>query len=221
LSQYYPQQPSPFYPPEQSPENDFYEEAEYEYEDEAYETSGDTLVQRGLLFCAGGCLVFLCMSCCLLLGMGLWILDPGSSLVATTIPGSDIGLTFDQPAYSNESVVNEQNVKLTILEVNRNAALATAPQVEGNELIVVTIELVNLSGDELDFNERDFMLLNRFEERHPPIPGVVEGALGRGILPPDSGLEGRLVFEVAAGELDLVLVWEGGADSGTRYIYLE
>ena len=223
LSQYYSQQPSPFNPPEQNPEDDYYEEADYdyEYEDEDYESSGNTLAQPGLMFCAGGCLVFLCMSCCILLGAGLWLLDPGSSMVATPVPGSEIGLVFDDPAYPDESVVNEQNVKLTILDVNRNASLPTGPQVEGNEQIVVTVELVNLSQDDTNFNERDFMLLNRFEEGYVATPGVVDGALGRGILPPDSGLEGRLVFEVAPSEFELVLVWDGGTDSESRYIYLE
>ncbi len=220
MSQYYPQ-PSPFYPPEQNPEEDYYDEVEYEIEEGDYTRSGDTLVQRILIFFAGGCLVFLCMSCCGLLGIGLWWLDPGNSLSSTPIPGSDIGLSFDDPAFPDESVVNDQKIKLTILEVNRNAALPTVPTVEGRELIVTTIELVNLGEEDLSFNERDFVLLNRFEEAYAPTPGVIDGALGRGSLPVGTGLEGRLVFEVIAGELDLILVWDSGPDSEPRYIWLE
>ena len=223
LSQYYPQQTSSFYPPEQGPEDDYYD-VDYEYEngDDEYEESGDTLVQRMLWFCAGGFLVFLCLSFCGLVGAGVWILDPGSSLVATDMPGSDIGLTFDEPAFPDELVVNDQNSRLTILEVNRNAALASAPPVEGQELIVVTIELVNLGEEaEIDFNERDFLLWNQFGDEFRPLPGVVDGALGRGSLPPGSGLEGRLVYQVFEGEIDLVLVWDSAPDSEPRYIYLE
>jgi len=223
LSQYYPQQPGPFYPPEQNPEDDYYEDADYDYEydDDDYEDS-DNSPNKGIIAAVAiGCLIFLCFGCCLVTGVGLWILDPGSSLVSTPIPGSDIGLSFNEPAYPDESVVNEQGMQLTILQVNRNASLPTVAPSEGGELIIVTVELVNLGGEERDFNERDLILLNSYEEAYMPVPGVVDGALGRGSLPADSGLEGRLVYQVAAGEFDLVLMWEGGTDSEPRYIWLE
>lgn len=149
------------------------------------------------------------------------MLDPGSSLVSTPIPGSDIGLSFEEPAFPDESVVNEKTARLTILGVNRNAALATVSPVEGQELIVVTVELVNLGEEDVDFNERDFMLLNALEQPYMPLPGAVDGALGRGVLPGGSGLEGRLVFQVAAGEQNLVLAWDGGPGTELRYIYLQ
>ena len=222
MSQYYPQQPGPFYPPEQNPEDDYYQDADYEYEydDDDYDDS-DSTRKWILTAVAAGCLIFFCFGCCVVAGIGLWILDPGSSLVATPIPGSDIGLSFNDPAFPDESVVNEQAMQLTILQVNRNASLPTLAPAEGGELIIVTVEVVNLGEEERDFNERDLILLNSFEEAYLPIPGVVDGALGRGSLPPDSGLEGRLVYEVAAGEFDLVLMWEGGTDSQPRYIWLE
>jgi hypothetical protein len=224
LSQYYPQQPNPFYPPKQNPEEDYYDYDDFEYDyddDDGEEDSGNNLTKVLLAVLGGGCLIFLCLACCGLVGVGLWYLDPGSSLVATAIPGSDIGLTFAQPAYPDESVVNEKGMKLTILDVNRNAALPAVVPAEGGELIIVTIELVNLGSTESGFNERDFVLLNTFEEAYQPIPGVVDGALGRGSLPPSAGLEGRLVYEVAAGEVDLVLRWDGGPDTQPRYIWLE
>lgn len=222
MSQYYPQ-PGPFYPPEQGPEDDYYEDADYEYEydDDEFGGSGNTL-QRILIFGgAGGCVLVLCMVCCVLLGAGLWILDPGASLVATDVPGANIGLSFDEPAFPDESVVNEQMARLTILEVNRNASLENIPPAEGREIIVVTIELVNRGQEDISFNERDFTLLNQAEEPFDTIPGVIDGALGRGILPPDTGLEGRLVFEVVEGESELILAWEAGSNVEPRYIYLE
>ncbi|HEX9922315.1 MAG TPA: DUF4352 domain-containing protein [Anaerolineae bacterium] len=222
MSQYYPQ-PGPFYPPEQGPEDDYYEDADYEYEydDDEFDGSGNPL-QRILIFGgAGGCLLVLCIVCCVLLGVGLWVLDPGAGLVATDVPGSDIGLSFDEPAFSDETVVNEQMVRLAILEVNRNASLPSIPPVEGREIIVVTIELVNLGGEDIGFNERDFTLLNQVEEAYAATPGVIDGALGRGILPPDTGLEGRLVFEVVEGEFELIMAWEPGSNVEARYIYLE
>lgn len=222
MSQYYPQ-PGPFYPPEQGPEDDYYEDADYEYEydDDEFDGSGNPL-QRILIFGgAGGCVLVLCIVCCLLLGVGLWVLDPGADLVATDVPGSDIGLSFDEPAFPDESVVNEQMATLTILEVNRNASLQSIPPAEGSEIIVVTIELVNRGEDDISFNERDFTLLNQAEQPFDTIPGVIDGALGRGILPPDTGLEGRLVFEVVEGEPELILAWEAGSDVEPRYIYLE
>ncbi len=222
MSQYYSPQSNPYYPPEQGPEDEYYEDADFEYDDEDdYENSGSSLAQRGLFFCAGGFVVFICMSCCALLVGGLWLLDPGGSLVATPIPGSDIGLTIDSAAYSDESVVNEQSAQLTILQANRNASLPEVPPVEGRELIIVTVELVNLSETVVDYNERDFVLMNPFEEGYTSMPGAVQGALGRGELEPGAGLEGRLVFEVRAGELDLILTWDGGPESEPRYLYLE
>ena len=225
MSRYYPQQPGSYYPPTPSPEDEYYDEEDIEYEVEdgdEYESSGDTLGQRALMFFAGGCLVFLCMSCCVLLGAGLWILDPGASMFAATpIPGSDIGLSFDSPAYPDESVVNEQKVKLTILDVNRNASLANLAPVEGREVIIVTVELVNLGDQDISYSERNFSLLNQHNEAYTPTPGAVDGALNRGTLPAGEGLEGRLVFEVIAGEPELILAWEGGQDSQTRYIYLQ
>ncbi len=222
MSQYYPQQSGPYYPPPKRPEEDYYEaDYEYEYDDDEYEDSDNPWIQRGLWFCGLGLLLFLCLACCILLGVGLWFLDPGSSLVSTPIPGSDIGLSFEEPAFPDESVVNEQKARLTILDVNRNAAIPDVQVGEGNELVIVTVELVNLGEDEISFNERDFTLRNPYDEEYDPIAGVVDGALGRGSLPGGSGLEGRLVFEVVAGEFDLVLVWGVGADSEPRYIYLE
>ena len=222
MSQFYPQQPSPFRPPEQNPEGDYYEydDYDYDYDDDDDEDSGNLTRLIGLIV-GGGCLIFLCLGCCALAGAGLWYLDPGSELVATDVPGGDIGLAFEEPAYPDESVVNEKSMKLTILEVNRNASLPAVAPAEGGELVIVTIELINLGEQETDFNERDFILLNSYEEAYMPMPGVVDGALGRGSLPPDAGLEGRLVYEVAAGEFDLVLSWDGGPDTQPRYIWLE
>lgn len=221
MSQYYPQQ-SPFYPPEHNPEDDYiYDEDDYEFEEDDENGAAGSLLQRSLIFLGGGCLVFLCMACCGLSVVSLWMLDPTTLLVPTPIPGSEIGLSFNQPAFPDESVVNEQQTKLTIVGVNRNAALPNVPAVDGREIIIVTIELVNLGQTDVNFNERDFLLLNNFEEAYQPLAGatVGEGALGRGTLPPNEGLEGRLAFEVIAGERDLVLLWEN--PGGSRYILLE
>ncbi|GAB4416831.1 MAG: hypothetical protein Fur0044_12330 [Anaerolineae bacterium] len=219
MSQYYPQS-GPFYPPENDPEDDYiYDEDDYEYEEEGG-GPGDSLLRRALIFLAGGCLVFLCMGCCGLVAAGALTLDPTTLFAPTPIPGSDLGLSFQDPALPDESVVNEKGMRLTIIDVNRNAALPTVPAVEGRELIIVTVEMVNLGEEEADFNERDFLLLNAFEEAYQPSAGdVVDGALGRGSLPPGEGLEGRLAFEVIAGERDLVLTWDDGG--GGRYIFLE
>jgi len=221
MSQYYPPQ-GPFYPPEQAPEEDYYyDEGEYEYYEDDEEGGGGSLLQSIVAFVAGGCLVFLCMSFCLLMLAALWIIDPSAGLSATPPPGSDIGLAFEEPAFPGEPVVNEQNLQLTILEVNRNAAVETIPQVEGREIIIVTVELVNLGEEDAAFNERDFMLVNSFDEAYAPALGAVAGSLGRGTLPPGEGLEGRLVYEIIANEVDLRLLWDPGRDAQPRYLYLE
>lgn len=221
MTQYYPP-PGPFYPPERGPEEDYYEEVDYEYEDDNNATRfGRSPLQLILIVVSCGCLIVLGLLCCVLLGAGLWVLDPGSSLVSTPPPGSDIGLSTEEPAFPDESVVNENSVRLTILDVNRDAALPDVPINEGQELIVVTIELLNQGTEDADFNERDFELLNRLNESATSIPGAIDGALGRGVLPPDTGLEGRLVFEVTAGEPDLLLTWNGGPGTEPRYILLE
>ncbi len=226
MSQYYPP-PGPFHPPQQNPEEDYYyddeDEAIYEYEpdDDEYEGSGDSLAQRLLIFVAGGCLVFLCMSCCGLLLGGFYIFGD-ALLVATPVPGSDIGLSPESPAFPGESVVNEQQVKLSILDVNRDVNLPNIPAAEGREIIIVTIELVNLGEEEAPFNERDFSLVAaRGNEQYIPVPGAVDASLGRGSLDAGTGLEGRLVFEVAASPVDLILAWEGGTEADPRYIDLE
>lgn len=225
MSQYYPPQ-GPMYPPEQGPEGDYYYEDEgdyYEYydDDENGGEAGNPLLQTILAFIGGGCLVFLCMGFCGLLLVALWILDPGgSSLAATPFPGSDLGLSFDEPAFPDESVTTEQGMQLTILDVNRNASVETIPQAEGREVIIVTIELVNLGEEESNFNERNFMLVNGLQEAYAPALGAVDGALGRGTLPAGEGLEGRLVYEIIADEFDLRMLWEPASDA-PRYIYLE
>ncbi|MBN1220376.1 MAG: DUF4352 domain-containing protein [Anaerolineae bacterium] len=222
MSQFYPQQ-TPSFPPPRPPENDdYYDEGDYEYEvdEDDYEDTGSSLVQYALAFLGGGCLVFICMSCCFLLVAGLWMLD--STLASTPMPGSDIGVTTDDPARVREEVVNDQNVQLTLLEVNRNASLPTVPVVEGRELIIVTVELVNLNTEEeIDYSERDFLLINTYGDAYQPMSGqaVVDGALDRGVLRSEEGLDGRLVFEVLANEPELTLEWRS-PDSEPRYVSL-
>ena len=224
MSQYYPQQ-SPVYPPEYPPEDAYYEDDyEYEVEDDEYgANSGSSLIQYALAFFAGGCLVFMCMGCCLLLAGGAWTLDSALG-GGTPIPGADLGLSIDEPAYPEDSVVNEQKIKLTVREVYRNASLPTVPLGEGQELIIVTVELENLNEDEdVSYSEDDFLLLNSRERAYEPIPNALtieEGALGQDKLRAGTGMEGRLVFLVFANEPGLVLTWEG-RDSAPRYIYLE
>jgi hypothetical protein len=224
MSQFYPQQ-NPYYPPPQRPEEDYYDDYEYDDGNEYYEDDGggNPLTQRLLLVASGGCLLFICAGCCVLALMGLWVLDPGSSLVASPTPSSQFGLSFEDPAYANESVVNDENVQLTILEVNRNVVVPGIPPIEGQELLVVTIELVNLGSEEVSFNESDFLLINEFEEAYTisPQASAVDGALGRGKLAPNEGLEGRLVFTLQTGEVNLTLGWEGGRDVTPRYILIE
>ena len=223
MSQYYPRQ-SPFYPPEQNPEDDYYyDEGDYEYEEDNLEKPGDPFIQRFLIFFAGGCLVFLCMSCCGLLVAGLWILDPGSGLLTTPIPGGTIGLSFDESAFPDETVVNEQQVELSIREIARNASLPAITPAADREVIIITVRLTNLSDEEIDFEESHFTLLNSAETAYAPTPGatIVAGALGRGSLDPDEGQEGRLVFEVRAGEPRLVLAWDSRGESEPRYISLQ
>jgi len=220
MSQYYPQQ-GPSYPPEYGPEYDYYDEGDFDYYDDDEDEGPDSsLLQSAVAFFAGGCLVFLCMSLCgLVLVAGLF-LDSGTGLSETPIPGNDIGLTFEEPANPGEAVVNEQKMQVTILEVNRNAAIEAIPQADGREVIIITVEVVNVGEEDGSFNERDFMLLNSFEEAYAPSLGAVDGSLGRGTLPPGEGLEGRLVYEVIADEVDLRLLWEP-RDSAPRYIFLE
>jgi hypothetical protein len=223
MSQYYPQQ-GPIYPPEFTPEeDDYYEDGDYEYYDDIGDDDSESnpLFQPIMAFLGGGCLVFLCMSVCAFLLGVLWIVDPGGGQSAESVPGSEIGISFDEPAFPGESVVNEENMQVTILDVNRNAAVETIPQAEGREIIITTVEVVNLGEADRTFNERDFVLLNALEEAYLPAIGAVEGALGRGSLPPGEGLEGRLVFEVIAGEFDLVLLWEPGGEAQPRYLWLE
>ncbi|MBN1992669.1 MAG: DUF4352 domain-containing protein [Anaerolineae bacterium] len=221
MSQFYPQQ-TPSYPPEYPPENDYYyDEADYEYEDEDhFEAADNSIIRYALAFFGGGCLVFLCMSCCFLLAAGLWALD--ASVAATPIPGSEFGLSFDDPAYVQEPVVNDQTVQLVVLEVNRNVSLPTLPVVEGREWVVVTVELENLSNEEVPYSEKDFLLLNRVEDAYQTTSGetLVEYALGRGDLKPEQGTEGRLVFEIIAGEPELTLAWET-RDSTPRFVLLQ
>ncbi|MCB0212265.1 MAG: DUF4352 domain-containing protein [Anaerolineae bacterium] len=218
MSQYYPPQ-GPMYPPEQGPE-EYYDDGDYEYIDDS--NSQKSLLQTSLAFIAGGCLVFICIGACLGLGGFLWILDPGGGAAASApAEGSDIGLSFDEPAYPQEPVINDLNMQVTVMETNRNASLESLPPVQGRETIIVTIELVNAGEEEANFNERDFLLVNSFEEVYEPAVGAVTGALGRGTLPPNEGLEGRLVYEVIEGEVDLRLLWDVGRDSQPRYIYIE
>lgn len=215
MSQYYPQQ-GPMYPPERNPE-EYYDEGDYLEE----EDSPTSPLQLGLAFAGGGCLVFVCISICAVVLGFLWILDPGAGAASAPVEGNEAGLSFDEPAFPDEPVTNEEGMQLTLLEVNRNASLESVPDAEGREVIIITVELVNFGEDEGSFNERNFLLVNALQEAYEPVVGAVAGSLGRGTLPPSEGLEGRLVFEVIEGEFELRLRWDPGNRAEPRYIYLE
>ncbi len=222
MGQYYPPQ-NPYHSPPSAPEADY---DEYEYDDDYYDDEDgtrDSLIQRILIFISGGCLVFICMGACFVFSIGLWTLDPTSALFPATLPGSDIGLDFFEPAFPDETVVNDESQQLRLFEVNRNATIPGVPLIEGQETIVITLELVNLSSDTASFSDSDFFLINQNSEQYAisPAAPAVEGYLGRGSLEPNEGIEGRLVFDVRAGEFDLVLEWAGGRDVAPRYMYIE
>lgn len=216
MSQFYQSLP-PGFPPEQDSER--YDEGDFEY----IEDNGRTApLQLGLAFFGGGCVSAILLGiCAIFLVAGLLLVDPSAIASAPTPEGMNLGLTIEEPAFPDEAVVNDQLMQLRILDVNRNASLETVPAVEGEETVIVTVELVNLGETDQAFNERDFYLVNALEESYEPVVGAVEGALGRGTLPPNEGLEGRLVFQVLAGEFDLRLMWDVGRDSEPRYLYLE
>ncbi len=222
-SQYYPQQKPYSPPPPSNPEGEYYQEYEYDEAEEDEEvSSGDSCLVRGLIFTAGGCVTFLFMSFCGLLGIGLWILDPGSALLSSPIPGSDIGLAFEKPATAREAVVNDQSVRLTILQVNRNAESNTIAKQDGTEIVVVTVQLENLGSKDIDYDEeRNFRLLNQNSGYYNLTAGAIGDGLGFGSLRPAEGTQGRLVFQVMTDEQGLVLEWDVGTGSKPRYIQLQ
>ncbi|MEM7344150.1 MAG: DUF4352 domain-containing protein [Chloroflexota bacterium] len=228
MTQYYPPQ-GQAYPPVPVPESDddYYDEYDYDYEDEYDEESGDSCLQRALIFISGGCLVFICMSCCFFAAAVAWGLDPLSSAGSTTAAGegSDLGLAFEEPAFPGDFVVNEQNVRLVMIDVNRNSQLPNIPISPDREIIIITVEILNQSDEEVTFNEQNFELWNQFNEAYIPLAGALDRSatpLGRGVLLPGEGLGGRLVFEARAGELGLVLAWKGAnRNVSDRYISLE
>ena len=221
MGQYYPQSGG-YAPPPRGPEAEYYDDYEYE-DDEYYEGEGDTLFQRSLFFVSGGCLVFLAMGACIICAVSLWVVDPFASTFATPAPGSDLGLTFEEPAFSDEPVVNDANIQLQILNTYRNIALENVQPAPGTELVVIDLALTNVGSDEASYNETDFRLLNDLNQLYSVslATASLDGALGRGPLGPDEYIEGRLAFEVAPGETGLVLGWQGGRDVPERYIYIE
>lgn len=224
MSQIYSRQTAPFYPPPQGPEEEEYIDYE-EYDDEGYydeEPEDNPMLKWVLIALSGGCLLFLCMGCCILLGIGVFFLNP-ASLFATPLPGSDLGLVFEEPAFPDEEVVNEEAVQLRITTVNRIAELPNYTPSAGTELVIVTIELINLGSDDITYDERSFSLINQQQEAYIVSTAAapsVEGALGTGTLAPNEGIEGRLVFEVVQGEFNLILAW-AGRNAEPRYLYIE
>jgi hypothetical protein len=220
MSQFYSQQQPGYYPPPSNPEEHYDEYEDYELEDEN-EGSGSSAMTFVFGCFSGGCATFIVLCFCLILPAGLWILDPGSDMFTTSYPGDDIGLTFEQPAHSDQSVVNDQGIELTIVVLNRNASSNTIEQQEGTELIIVTVQLKNLSSETFDYDdERDFKLLNQTNGFYDLIPGAVEDTLGIASLPAKDGKQGRLVFRIVAAETGLVLEWSN-PDSLPRHIELE
>ncbi|MDM8519254.1 DUF4352 domain-containing protein [Anaerolineales bacterium HSG6] len=223
MSQYYPpQQPPPqpgHYPPPRNPESGYEDEYDdYEYEDEG---GGGSAMPFVFGCFSGGCLIVLGLAVCLFLLVGLWVLDPGADMFATTYPGDDIGLTFDDPARSNEAIVSEQGLRLSVIDVNRNAASNTIPEVDGAEIIIITVELENLSAEDVNYDdEREFKLLNQTDGFYDPQVGAIEGALGFGTVPVETGTQGRLVFQVLTDETGLVLEWQP-PEGTAKYIEVE
>ncbi len=233
MSQIYSRQTVPFQPPPQGPEEDDYiDYDEYEeYEDDYYyddEEADNPLVKPLLIALSVGCLLFICMSCCVLVaGVGAIVMVPADGgvgdLFSSPLPGQDIGLSFEEPAFPDESVVNEEGMQLSIIEINRNVSLPDYTAVEGRELVVITVEMINLSNEDVGYSESEFLLINSFEEAYQvsPASASVNGALGRGTLAPGEGIEGRVTFDLVANEINLTLEWSGGRDAQPRYIYLE
>lgn len=224
MSQIYSRQTAPFYPPPQGPEEEEYIDYE-EYDDDGYydeEPEDNPMLKWALILLSGGCFVFLCMGCCVLLVTGVFFLAP-SDLLATPLPGSDLGLVFEEPAFPDEEVVNEATVQLRITTVNRITELPNYIPTPGTELVIVTIELINLGDEDVTYDDRNFSLINQRQEAYIVSTAAspsVEGALGTGTLAPNEGIEGRLVFEVVQGEFNLILEWTG-RNAEPRYLYIE
>lgn len=219
MSQHYPQ--PGYYPPQGNPESGYEEEYDdYEYDDED-EGGGGSAFPFVFGCFSGGCLVVLGLVLCFVLLAVLWVLDPGSNMFANTYPGDDLGLSFDKSAHATESIVSEQGLRLSVIDVNRNASSNTIPQVDGAEIIIITIELENLSSEDVNYDdERDFKLLNQTDGFYDPEIGAIEGALGFGTIPAETGTQGRLVFQVLTDETGLVLEWQP-LEGPAKYIEIE
>jgi hypothetical protein len=218
MSQFYPQSG---YPPEQ-PHEDYYEDYSYE-EDEFGDEAAGGPGQKILLIAGIGCLIFACIACFCLLVVFIWSQNPGADVLNTPVPGSNVGLSPDNPARPDAAVVNEEGLRLSLRDVNRNAAaLSGIPAAEGREIIIITVQLENLNEppSDIEYSDRSFSLLNLADEVYIRKPDAIDGALGRGFLASGEGTQGRLVFEVLDGERDLILIWES-PESTARYISLE
>lgn len=96
---------------------------------------------------------------------------------------------------------------------------------KGNELILVTVEIVNNKDKQIDYNPYNFQMVNSKGQVSDGAISVISNndtALGSGKLEPQGIVEGTIAYEQPKGEPNLKLAVKGNMFSDTAtYIDLE
>jgi len=156
-------------------------------------------------------------------------IPPTATPIPPTPTSVPIGLNRLNPVPIGQSIVADNDIELTILELARNAwpkihkaNMFNEEPGEGMEYVIAVIKVGYLGNPDATkkVSSWDFRIVGDQGVIYKSAPVVLDDKLDAELFGGGT-IEGELAFEVASDERGLILIYDSGLDTGAHYLSLE